>query len=771
MPLPFAAQLSVELTKVLPVRQALSTVASSVYNTARDLRKSGSDLLVEEDLAAIFSRGKIEPKLQTHFRDAVKLGSVTPLHHGSLVMLDSQPGPTTQRAIRDQYYLSAVIQLSLLSWLHERSSLADTLVECMNKRHAINLPDSNNDANYDGIMGTLCAVSAETSQFPWALYIGLVEAKLPSTSSDMSKLIPRTGNKWKSLTPTLLLAAMDYLYVLQSLPDDRIMQTQNCNGTMPLVIWAHYVLGLTVMVQGTPDGNIMFGEGARPNVIINWVTPKENDDDDSDDPDSVFLLDGSLEVVLHPYTSGNMGILTSQERIPLEGYGTTFLRREFNRWTFVPNDAQLYSDCAQFSCVLALCMSQCITRSFLPTAIPASVDFDTIPMWRVTGATELLFSGIEVDSSTIYNWTTKNAGGDLRSWGKNLPVSIKTHIEAQIDGKSSFLRTFGTFEVQSDGETAFICTFGIPCAILILIFAHVSDLKACTGLPLVYGFHTLSFRDRFTKNLMNWNGKSKIFVDEDEWFNQICKLLVGIRFLDDVAKHDNTFLLSEYGWSIFFTVVGESDPSDIDPTLLCVQRGVPLNPKTNERKYCIRDAPPIFDPQPPNAIVDKTGSYVPRCISRVVKTVEHYSSRTSEFWRTCRFDIDESSYQADPALARYSIHCGYRLLHRNIWKVIQTDPCEHAWKEIEEVSLSIDAVTVKGFRGISPLQDDFEDRICILLVKGDWRARWLALADLTSRVDVQEHLRRNVTLRSSDCCEDCATKVAAQSRGKWLIIL
>jgi hypothetical protein len=71
MPIPFAAQLSVELTNIAPVREAISTAALLVYRTARELRKSGSDFLVEEDLASIFGRGKIESKLQIHFKDVV----------------------------------------------------------------------------------------------------------------------------------------------------------------------------------------------------------------------------------------------------------------------------------------------------------------------------------------------------------------------------------------------------------------------------------------------------------------------------------------------------------------------------------------------------------------------------------------------------------------------------------------------------------------------------------------------------------------------------
>jgi len=128
MSLPFTTQLSVELTNILPVKQAISSVALSILNTSRELRKSGSDLLVEEDLASIFGRGRIESKLQMHFKDAVKIGSLVPLSTSSDIMLNSHPGPTTQRALKDEYYMSTIIQLSFLSWFHERTSLANALV-------------------------------------------------------------------------------------------------------------------------------------------------------------------------------------------------------------------------------------------------------------------------------------------------------------------------------------------------------------------------------------------------------------------------------------------------------------------------------------------------------------------------------------------------------------------------------------------------------------------------------------------------------------------
>jgi len=52
-------QLSVELTKIFPIRDVVSGAAGSLYtqivNFARDLRKSGSDLIIEEDLVSSLS--------------------------------------------------------------------------------------------------------------------------------------------------------------------------------------------------------------------------------------------------------------------------------------------------------------------------------------------------------------------------------------------------------------------------------------------------------------------------------------------------------------------------------------------------------------------------------------------------------------------------------------------------------------------------------------------------------------------------------------------
>ena len=324
----------------------------------------------------------------------------------------------------------------------------------------------------------------------------------------------------------------------------------------------------------------------------------------------------------------------------------------------------------------------------------------------------------------------------------------------------------------------------LPCSLLILSFSHVSDLQACAALPLVYGFHSLMFQDYLHTTFKQWDWKSPLRIAEDDWLNQICKLLMGIRFRDHPeVTHERTYLFSDFGWSIFLGNIGDFDPSEIDLGMLCIKRGVPFNPKTNERKYRILDALPILDAQPPNCAVESRGSFIPRCVYKIAEPTEYFSSRSQEFWHTCRYDITDSTAEPGINYPSFSLHGGYRHFHRALWRTMQTDPCEHyeeqlGDEEAEKVELGLDSITAKGFRWTPGDSDqygnmdleDFNDRICISLVKGNRHARWLAVGSIIGKNRTNTP-GRQVLLRTQYCCVECAIKTAAEFPHKWLVIL
>ena len=124
-------QLSLELSKVFPIGKGVEAVASQLLGYARDLRRSGSDIVVEEDLKDIFGRGRVVSELEEKFKSLVKTQNFTVLHKGCEVRLDSGPGPTMILALQNRPRLSTVIQLSFLCWTHGRDELAIALAGAM----------------------------------------------------------------------------------------------------------------------------------------------------------------------------------------------------------------------------------------------------------------------------------------------------------------------------------------------------------------------------------------------------------------------------------------------------------------------------------------------------------------------------------------------------------------------------------------------------------------------------------------------------------------
>jgi hypothetical protein len=183
MPLTPQFSLSLELANILPIKSALIYTASTIVSLARELKRSGSDLLVEEDLAAIFGRAKIVTSVENHFKDVVKIASIIPLHPDSDIILDAGPGATVRRALKDSYYMATVLQLSFLGSMHETTRLASVLVECMNQRFELGVEGATPDPDYDGILATLQACLSQTSHFPWDMLRTLVESKFEKSRS------------------------------------------------------------------------------------------------------------------------------------------------------------------------------------------------------------------------------------------------------------------------------------------------------------------------------------------------------------------------------------------------------------------------------------------------------------------------------------------------------------------------------------------------------------------------------------------------------------
>lgn len=180
--------LALELSNVFPVRSVVELAAAQLLKFARDLRRSGSDIVVEEDLAAVFGRGRIVPELEDSFKNVIKIQKFISLSHGSEIRLDSGPGPTLHRALRERPYLATVIQLSLLAWMQNREQLASMLTSCMQRRAENNVQDASNPG-YEGVVTTLATCSSQCSSFAWSFYVQQIEDRLRTSFPNIDSIM------------------------------------------------------------------------------------------------------------------------------------------------------------------------------------------------------------------------------------------------------------------------------------------------------------------------------------------------------------------------------------------------------------------------------------------------------------------------------------------------------------------------------------------------------------------------------------------------------
>lgn len=754
--------ISLELSKILPLRSVITYTADSLVRLVRELRRSGSDFLVEEDLAAIFGRMRIERSLEDDFRRVVRNPSYSDLYTGSRIVLDAGPGPTLTRALQDRYYMSFVIQLSFLIWMHEETTLATALTESMRSRYERGVEDATPDPDYDGILRTLQTCSSQTSQFGWDTLVNFVVSKFPASRHwfrlDHSPL--------KSLTPNLLLGAMDYFCLVQSLPEDRFVMVESELGLVPLIVWGHCILGLSVLVKDSPDGDVVFGRIETPHIIIRWTSlPSQLNSQFKPRVPIIFLLDASQEVVLQtePVDNENSRI-EGQECHRLKDYGTTFLQRLFNKTTLIADDDPIYAETANFAVAFAMWLSRSMRR--MPVIIHGPQEDRTrhqrclgTESWRLFDSSSLLFSGIGLDKDVINKFNENLTGASIADM--KLPPRVQKYLESCGDEKYKLRRHDFVEDIKQ-------------AASWVLTFAQVNEIESCADLVL-----RIAPGWMFCTGVVDWDGLEPIEIESKVFFNLVLKMMrKDVTGGVSLVESEGTFLMSHHGWSLFYSSVGDYDPGPVNCESLSIKRGVPTNTKTLERKYRIADAPAIERNVRTPIVVDKGDSYLPRCFTKVYKRAEHYSSRTNEFLLSIRFDIEDlepprwvSPLHPEEKDIRYTIYASYSQFHEALWGTMKTLPCPHSDGNGKALRLDMGVVTVAGLIWANGGgQAHRTNRICICLVKGDARARWLVVNGLIPNSDMGA-LDRQVLLRCDRCCEDCAVKAASSMKGQWLVVL
>lgn len=779
--------LGLELTNVFPIGAGLASVATHLLNFARELRKSGSDIVVEEDLASIFGRGNIETELESKFKATIKERKFVDLFSGSEIRLDSGPGPTMHRALKERRYLATVIQLSLLAWMQSREELAAMLARCMRKRVEMNVQEASNPG-VEGLAMTLETCNSQTTEFAWSFYIQQVESRLRSCYLDY-----QFHRDYIRMTDTLLLGAMDYLYLVQNLPDHRKILISNQIGCITLVVWAHYVLGLTVLITRgkVPIKQLIFGTSEEPQVILQWQECggchhvddrfRSYADMCSLPSPEIRLLNEDRSVILRTIPSSDFGHIAQfcNDRHPLLGYGSATLHRMFNARIITPENDPIYEDTATLTAALAIHVSTRLDRKFdsqfreecrLENLPPHPIQ---IEVWRVLASAKVIFSGIKHNPRGIAAYVEFLA--DSKFDEENVPPNFMKYLKAATQRDASIPH------VEDFVEQVKYLTR------VVLLFACVADVESCATMPVI--LHCAFVEMRSAVQSICWGPNTRPAVASESIFRGIAQLLRDdITDLDPLHQDENLefiFLLSYFGWSVFLDTIGDKDPAETIPYLIHIQKGVPTDTTTNERRFIIADGsygrfsfnlPKIYGM--PGTEMKKS---LPRAAARVTRRREFWTIRPRRFEMILIMTIEESP-DGDTNLNQHDIKrledwISCRSMHSHIWETFQTPSCNHEVEIVKPgipLNLGPDARAVVGWCNEAESLDSgpYPQRVLVFLTRDDARARWLAVSQATLATGGPElNDKREIMLRTKYCCDQCALEYVFSLSGRWVLIL
>jgi hypothetical protein len=465
------------------------------------------------------------------FRTIVAKNATSKLCEG--ISLESGPGPTTIRALApDQTaYFSTVIQCSFLTAVLKRSSLASALKNFFDKQ-AQDAPAGHSlraSPSEDGISGFLQACEDQTSLYNWTHQLCAVAAVLGYAEPDQAA---------EGILPTILHGLLSTLPLSQHFPEEYIIQIESGTGECWIVVWAHYILGLSILVKTWNNGvctEVPFGLGPAQIII------------DARSVVSYKIREPSLTLLRRADETGNEPLFSfkpdpdeskieSIYRVPAKGYGKIALLSVISNFDGISATATeaIVRDMTSVTCALVLLVSNSLGAGS-PT-YPASGQSDeelsdeeydgsledldinsspdecdigsqhelsdgaghlVIEKRRLLEAAQFIFNRQQINYATVSQYTELYTSKPLTR-KLEPPRSVKAAFKEDIFQESYWARLVDTARYLS---------------ILIIAFAHVRDLNACDDLMLHHQIAIL-IDIPLAKNLRTWDGISLLDIVE-----------------------------------------------------------------------------------------------------------------------------------------------------------------------------------------------------------------------------------------------------------------
>jgi hypothetical protein len=737
---------------------------------------SGSDIVIEADLAELFGRSRIEPQMASTFRNIVAKNATSKLCEG--ISLESGPGPTALRALAPEQaaYFSTVIQCSFLTSVLKRNSLASALKTFFDKQaeeapfgHLLRASPSE-----DGISGFLQACEDQTSLYDWTHLLDTVAAMLGYSERDQAV---------DELPPIIFRGLLTTLPLVQHFPEEHMIQIECGTGECWIVVWAHYILGLPVLVKSWSNDictEVSFGP-SPPQIIIDARNVVKYMIRES----SLTLLglvdEEGKEPLFHFQPDPDESKIESIYRVPAKGYGKVALFSRVSSFKDISGKEAIIRDMISITCAIAFLISNKLyanpleqlgddewdaevseesedlledvdsaeyeegtgsLREVVPKATPIIIDKE-----RLLEAAKFIFGRQQINAAAIHQYIDFYTGKPLNRGmeGNRMepPLSVATSFKMNPIGDSYWVKLIESARHLS---------------ILIIAFAHVRDLSACTNLMLHHR-HSILIDLPLAKILRIWDGTSILYIDEFTWLRAISLLTIN----DAGRNEDKVALLSDRGWSIYLSTLSLDGPEYTDAGFIVIKRGTPF--RNGVYKHRIMDGLDKGQLDISEWQIEK-GAGDPislQCVNQVVLGHPFCGEGRDVFVVTLRMSFQH----ADIVCTRRT---GYRELFSALWAVQRTEGCEHALRKDDEVILAPDFASVSGFDDLDA--PSVSERVLICLTANNEIARWralLAIAHARSKNKLRGY--DHVMLRGHDCCLRCAISQTALKLGQWFIVL
>lgn len=561
--------LSVELTKLVPFGSLVTASGQALLNLMRDLQETGSDLVTEEGLALVFGRNRIDPRFETSFRTAVRESVIHHVTDIAELMIQGGPGPTLQRSLSNTIYFRTVVQLSLLTWAHEIGEFAKALSQALDRR-ATETGQQEAPPRLDGLKGTLRAVREQTCGYMWELTFSAVDLKL----APLRGANPPSHSRFIPIS--ILQGLLDSLTAVQHLPEARLIRIRSIDGATTIVVWAHHVLGLTVLVESAL-GSERFGDG----------------------PETVYIDCTALAGdVLYPEFEAHLSLFNETDDLlfTIEQASDDFFIEPWIRHHPVYGFGYKIIEMRQdYDVVIQHLIYASVTSALAIVAEESTQKSD--PLHRrgqdvYPSVQKILTVGRLLFPSHAFILDSLDVAQSHQCLARSpwtieiLPEPIADLIK---DGHCS-LKDFRA-ETRCLTET-------------ILVLSLVQNIENCLALPLDHSYvpkHTIRFsmaeqsrlgQDEFrAQELAQWISPLPMPTSTTA-FRVMVEVLKGKDFRTPERHERQVSVISTGGWTLCLGSIIENDPSDLHPSIVVLQ-GVPM--RKGERRRLITDIPPRED--------------------------------------------------------------------------------------------------------------------------------------------------------------------------------